>query len=231
MTDILRSIRRPIKHSTDPMDYSVEYSPRETPVQLRDELFAELEKIYIPAIPYKNPQLIKTGPDAGKLKEVVERGTVIGRIGNTMNLGFVLTRGHGYNSSKYSRKFPEVLKKVIAYGNAVVPLGFSYNAITINKNVQAKRHHDGLNRGKSVIVGFGPYTEGKLRVYGKQSEEYIAYDIHDRPLMFNGSLLEHETEPFTETRYTIIFYTQKPGLIIPGYETIGKELSPAQTAA
>jgi len=221
MNDIVYSVRRPIRVSENEADYSVERIDREAPV-LRDELFTALEKVYIPPIPYKNAKLITEGKDAGKYKVVVERGTVIGRIGNTMNMGVVLTRGRGYNSSKYATKYPDVLKKVIAYGNAVVPIGFTYNAITINRNVQAKRHYDGANKGKSIIVGFGPYDGGALRVYGKQSEEYVAHDIHDRPLLFNGALLEHETEPFSGTRYTIIFYTQKPGLTISGYETIGQ---------
>jgi hypothetical protein len=223
--EILQSVRKPIKHSDKPSDYEVSYVERTAPA-LRDELFAELEKVAIPYIPYKNPQVIKSGPNAGKLKLVVERGTVIGRIGRTMNMGVIRTRAHGYNASKYSRKYPEVLKKVIAYGNAIVPVGFRYNAITINCGVQAKRHHDGSNVGKSVIVGFGDYTGGKLRVYHKQSDEYDAMDIHDRPLMFNGSLLEHETEPFEGKRYTIIFYKQNSDAPIEGYETIGKESEP-----
>ena len=226
MTEPLHSIRRPIKHTENEVDYTVEYSPRTVPTTLRDELFAELEKITLPNIPYKNPQVIKSGKDAGKMKIVVERGTVIGRIGKTMNMGILKTRTKGYALSLHSKKYPEVLKKVVPYGNAVVPLGFFWNAVTINKGVLAKRHYDGLNVGKSVIVGFGDYTGGNLRVYGKQSEEYTAMDIHDRPLMFNGALLEHETEPFEGTRYTIIFYKHNSGMEIPGFQTIGKESEP-----
>ena len=54
--EILQSVRKPIKHSDKPSDYEVSYVDRTAPA-LRDELFAELEKVAIPNIPYKNPTL------------------------------------------------------------------------------------------------------------------------------------------------------------------------------
>ena len=82
-------------------------------------------------------------------------------------------------------------------------------SITLNHGVKAKKHKDGFNIGDSVIVGIGEYEEGKLRVYSDETQ-YVAYDIKDKPLMFNGAVLAHETEDFTGDRYTIIIYSQRP---------------------
>jgi hypothetical protein len=82
-------------------------------------------------------------------------------------------------------------------------------SITLNHGVKAKKHKDAFNIGDSVIVGIGEYEEGKLRVYSNETD-YVAHDILDRPLMFNGAELAHETEDFTGDRYTIIIYSQRP---------------------
>jgi len=65
-----------------------------------------------------------------------------------------------------------------------------------------------MNCGKSVIIGIGDYTGGALRVYDVGGSEYQAVDIKDKPHMFDGAVLPHETESFEGRRWTIIYFNQ-----------------------
>jgi len=149
------------------------------------------------------------------------RGDKIGEIGRTKTFGYGNKRNLGFGEFVGNKKYPELYKNLIDLGNAVVPVGFFYNAITFNVGVQAKKHTDGLNNGFSVITGFGDYTDGKLRVYNKEDTAYKAYDIKNKGLMFDGNLLPHETEPFKGLRITVIYYKQKYPTKLEGFETVG----------
>jgi len=137
------------------------------------------------------------------------RENIIGGIGRTCNFGLVRSRQFGYRNSRFSKKWPELNKSIFKFVNHICPVGMDVTSITLNHGVKAKKHKDGFNIGDSVIVGIGEYEEGKLRVYSDETQ-YVAYDIKDKPLMFNGALLAHETEDFTGDRYTIIIYSHRP---------------------
>jgi hypothetical protein len=156
-------------------------------------------------------------------KTVKNRASVIGEIGRTMTFGYGKTRTRGYQQFRWNRLKPELLEALINIGRQVVPEGFFFNAITLNHNVLAKKHVDNLNFGDSVIIGIGNYEGGFLNVYDSDGIAYNSYNIQDAPLMFNGSILPHETQPFTGERYTIIYYRQKYTQPIDQYEgdTVG----------
>lgn len=158
------------------------------------------------------PKISKNRVDASGNILVAERENIIGAIGRTCNFGLVRSRRIGYTTSRPSQKYPEIYKAIFKFGNHVCPPGMDITSITLNHGVKAKKHVDSFNVGDSVIVGIGDYEGGKLRVYdgGRDSETYTAHDIHDKPLMFNGAKYAHETEDFTGTRYTIIYYSQRP---------------------
>jgi len=169
------------------------------------ELLAILDTITIPPIT-KN----RVDKETGKIL-IHERENVIGAIGRTCNFGIIKTRSSvGYRNSKHSLKWPRVWDALIKFGKHVCPSGMVVSTITLNYGVKAKKHVDSYNVGDSVIVGIGNYQEGHLRVYdgGKASTLYTAFDIKDKPLMFNGAMSAHETEDFTGERYTIIYYNQ-----------------------
>lgn len=136
------------------------------------------------------------------------RGNIIGTIGRTMTFGFGDNR-HGWNFYATNSKHPEVFKALVAFGNQVVPKGWEYQGITLNHGVKAKKHVDSKNVGASVIIGIGDFTGGEIRVWNKEGENPQDKNLHDHPVMFNGGLLAHETQPFKGDRYTIIFYKQK----------------------
>jgi len=136
------------------------------------------------------------------------RGLVIGNIGRTLTFGFGDNR-HGWNFYKSNERHDEVYKALINFGNQVVPKGWKYQGITLNYGVKAKKHIDSKNVGRSVIIGIGDYTGGDIRVWDKDNKNPKDYNIHEKPTMFNGGILAHETQPFKGERYTIIFFKQK----------------------
>jgi len=133
------------------------------------------------------------------------RGNILGTIGRQMTFGFGDNR-HGWNFYKTNEKYPDVFKALIDFGNQVVPKGWEYQGITLNHGVKAKKHVDSKNVGASVIVGIGDFTGGDIRVW--QGEKHKDWALHDKPVMFNGGLLAHETQPFEGNRYTFVFYKQ-----------------------
>lgn len=180
----------------------------------RETLLQELKKITI-------PKITKTRYNEDGSIKVHQRDLIIGNIGRTENFGFGLTRRKGWTTLRATIKHPELMKALVEYGNLVVPEGFFYNMITLNHGVKAKKHLDKLNVGNSVIVGIGDYKGGALRLYEPNTENYVAHNICDTPILFNGAEIPHETEDFEGDRYTMIFYSQKRRDPIPGYTTVG----------
>lgn len=158
-------------------------------------------------------------PD-GTIK-IHRRGSVIGAVGRSTHFGVGARPYHGYIIHKTNAKYPELFNACVAVGNSCVPIGFKYSTITLNHNVMAKKHIDSKNVGNSIIVGIGTYTDGGLYVYDKTGTTCELFEIQDRPTMFNGAILPHETQEYTGERYTLIFYNQPTGLSVEGVEMVG----------
>jgi hypothetical protein len=173
-------------------------------VTARTNLLAKLEGVTLPKLSLG--RTVMSGKNAGQ--HVRMRGDRIGNIGRTCTFGFGRTRTKGWTGFAANTRWPEVYKALCEYGVQIVPAGTFFNCITLNQNVQAKKHTDSLNVGDSVIVALGPYEGGKLRVYNPVTDEFIAHDIKDRPLQFNGNTHPHETEPIVGERWSIIYYCQ-----------------------
>jgi hypothetical protein len=174
--------------------------------EAKQKLLEALKLYTIPKIPKARKP--------GDTKTATGRGDVIGTNGRTLTLGFGDNR-HGWNFFRSNQKYPEVYKALLDFGNQVVPKGWDYQTITLNHNAKAKKHKDSKNVGKSVIIGIGDFKGGEIRVWNKDGENPKDLDLHDKPLMFNGGLLFHETQPFSidryekgKGRYTMIFYRQ-----------------------
>jgi len=135
------------------------------------------------------------------------RGSKLGNIGRTITFGFGDTR-HGIKEYMTNQRYPELFKRLAEFGNRVVPKGWEYNGITLNEGMKAKKHKDSKNLGPSVIVGIGDFTGGGIKVWDANDENPRVLPLHDKPLMFNGGLLYHETQPFKGERYTMVFYRQ-----------------------
>jgi len=152
----------------------------------------------------------ETGTMAGKKsgKGVIARGVAF---------GFGMRRVQGYGSFSTNAQHPEVYKALREFGNAIAPKGWDYQTIQLNHNVRAKKHLDTNNVGKSVIIGIGDYNGGDLRVFSPDSSKHQDYNIKDRPILFNGAVLPHETQAFSNPteyergkgRYTIVFFRHR----------------------
>jgi hypothetical protein len=187
------------------------------------EKVIELQKQILQLLKDK-PNMIPKMDAPAKVKDAkakATRGDKVGGIGRTQTFGFGNRRDKGWSEFSGNKQHPELFKLLIELGNCTVPLGTFYNAITFNVGVLAKFHKDGLNSGVSQIIGFGDFKGGKLRVYELDDKTYKAYNLKNRVLSFDGSLLGHETEPFEGERITIIYYKQKYETPIEGYTTIG----------
>lgn len=177
----------------------------------KSNLLSVLAKTTIPPIMRGN---LYRRPD-GTVGYVSQRADVIGSIGRTTNFGYGKIRHKGYAEFVNNKRKPELYKALIQFAEKALPEDFFWNTITLNKDVKAKRHLDGQNVGESYIIGFGDYEGGKLRTYSNEAD-YVAHDIKDVALKFNGALIPHETEDFTGERYTLIFYRQtKDGIPKP----------------
>ena len=148
------------------------------------------------------------------------RGTKLGTIGRTITFGYGDTR-RGIKEYKTNARFPELLKALIDFGNAIVPKGWDYNGITLNHGVKAKKHKDSKNLGVSYIIGIGDFTGGGIKVWDAEDKNPRVMDLHDKPVGFNGGLLFHQTTPFKGERYTIIYYKQMWEGVLKGYTTKG----------
>lgn len=162
---------------------------------IKKRLFDKLEETKIPKIEGRRKDDKRT------------RGDLLGYNAFTMTFGCGGRRNLGIGEFSTNAKNPELFDLIIEYANLICPKGFEYQAITVNKNMKAKKHKDGSNNGMSVINGLGDFTGGGLFVYkGKTAE---LYDLKNHILVFNGAKLAHRTDTYKGTRYTLIFYSQK----------------------
>jgi hypothetical protein len=191
----------------------VEERNPELVAELRTKLLAELKKVTVPKL-----QKLKVLKEGDK-KPAHTRSMVIGEIGRNMHFGYGDTR-RGIKDYVTNARYPDLMKALVEYGNAIVPVGFHYNGITLNHNVKAKKHKDSKNFGDSYITGLGNYTGGTLNVYSNDTD-CTAFDLLHKVVGFNGSELWHETNDFEGDRYTIIYYKQKWSGSPTGYTTVG----------
>ena len=93
---------------------------------------------------------------------------------------------------------PILWKLLLAFAESFVTI--EWDAIQVNDNYQSAPHRDKGNCGVSYIVSFGDFTGGELVVEGN------TYDIRHRAFLFNGSELLHRTNPWSGSRYSLVFY-------------------------
>jgi hypothetical protein len=183
-------------------------------------LLTELAKVTIPTLGKES--------SAERRAHHGTRADNIGTIGRTATLGYGRTRMYGIAEFRFNKKWPALLRALINFGNVIAPVGWKYTAITLNHGVKARRHKDTTNVGRSIIIGIGDYEGGDLRVWTPDDASFADMDLRDRPTMFNGALLAHETQPFTGNRFTIIYYKQKwDGACKDMPQMEGAEVTPA----
>jgi len=183
-------------------------STEKTIKDLQTEILDLLNNTKIPRIEQKRKDGKKT------------RGDLLGYTGDTFNMGIGYRRNLGLSEFSANAKNPELFKKLVEYGNEILPTGFKYNVITVNRNLKAKKHIDKGNTGFSCITFLGDYTGGGLIIYKDGKKEIIP--SHNKLILMNGSLMPHQTEDFKGTRYALIYYSQNPDAKIKNVKMEGK---------
>jgi hypothetical protein len=180
--------------------------------EAKERLLEVLRETTLPKIGKPEAEKVSAKRVEKGYRRVTNRADVIGSIGRTITFGYGLRKFKGYGEFAPNKRLPELLRCLAEFGNRVVPKGWSYETITLNEGVKAKKHKDSKNVGDSVIIGIGDFTGGDIKVWDVEDKNGKAYNLHDQPLMFNGNTHYHQTTPFKGERYTMIFYKQgKPG--------------------
>jgi FkbM family methyltransferase len=126
-------------------------------------------------------------------------------------------------NTKYTSQYPELWEALLALGKEY---NFPFSSATINKDLVCEPHKDSKNVGNTLIVGLGDYTGGGLGVeYEDGTQDEI--DINHKPLIFDGKMIKHWTNPFQGTRYSVMLYHNVCFKFYPEYpqhEKIVKEV-------
>jgi len=83
---------------------------------------------------------------------------------------------------------------------------FKWTTIQYNCNQKSNKHKDKNNIGESYIIGLGDYEGGRLKVWHNENEDPEYVDIKNKFYKFNGAKLYHETEDFTGTRLSLVYF-------------------------
>lgn len=159
-----------------------------------DEIYDELEKITLPTSYCSERR--KGNYHSIKIGVTSQR--------NARQTVFGVTKYRGkLQTSSSTKKYPYMMQLFKEFTDSHYP-EFKFKSVYVNKNTIAKKHLDSKNTGESLLVGFGNYTGGKTLLYTSNGKE--TFSIKSHSLMFNGSEIEHESEPFEDTRYSLVFF-------------------------
>ena len=104
--------------------------------------------------------LLLENPDHSKFKGIKDRPS-------TFTLGYGRRRQKGNSPFSFNTTHSELYRLLIQYGEMILPEGFIFSTITINKNLKAKAHKDKGNVGVSALTTLGDYEKGGLFSEGK----------------------------------------------------------------
>lgn len=122
--------------------------------------------------------------------------------GRSQCLGMVRKRSQAPDLSRQSWMDARLHHLLMKFALVNVPISFT--SVQVNDSYLCASHKDKHNVGKSYIVGFGPYTGGELVLKNPTDKEY---NIRHRPILFDGSEIEHYTKQFSGRRWTIVYHT------------------------
>lgn len=127
--------------------------------------------------------------------------------GRSQCYGMVRKRSMAPDLSRCSWEDPQLHYLLMKFALIHLPPDFSFTSIQVNDSYKCLRHKDKHNMGLSYIVGFGSYTGGELILHQGSPLRTTEYNIRHRPLLFDGSQIEHETKEYQGRRWTMVFHT------------------------
>jgi hypothetical protein len=164
--------------------------------EILQEIYEELEDIHIPTTYRVRKKKINYNDHQTRT------GTLTQRNARQTSFGKV-TYQRKIKESKSSLRYPgmiKLFKKFIKIHNPK----FKFKTVYVNKNTICKKHLDSGNTGESLLVGLGKYTGGKTVLYINNKPK--KFHIKTNSLIFNGSEIEHKSEKFKGTRYSLVFF-------------------------
>jgi len=176
------------------MDY-IRKELSEDDIDILVKIYQSLEKIHIPTC-YRSGS--KSGDYHG-----MKTGTVSQRDARQTSFGVTKYRGN-LQSTRSSKSYPHILPLFENFIDSHKP-GFKFKNVYVNRNTVCKKHLDSKNSGTSLLVGLGSYTGGETVLYDKDGVE-SKFNINTHSLVFDGSKIEHSSEPFEGTRYSLVFF-------------------------
>lgn len=144
-------------------------------------------------------------------------------IGKSQCFGMVRKRSMAPDLSRQSWLHPKLHHLLMEFARLYVDIPFT--SIQVNDCYPCAVHTDKHNLGDSFIVGLGDYQGGALRVW--EDGKSLDIDIKYRPYKFNGSLIRHETAPFTGRRISLVYHT----LVSPSRFPMVRSLSDYEAVA
>jgi hypothetical protein len=164
--------------------------------EILQEIYEELEDIHIrTTYQYDNRKNNTKGHST-------RTGTINQKNARQTSFGKIYYQGI-YKSSASTLRYPHILKFFKKFIKSHCPT-FKFKSVYVNKNTICNKHLDSGNTGESLLVGFGKYTGGKTILY--INNKPTKFHIKTTSLIFNGSEIEHKSEKFKGTRYSLVFF-------------------------
>lgn len=127
-----------------------------------------------------------------------------------------------------TKKYPDVYKLIQDYIAERVPW-FEYDSVTVNENVQCKRHIDGKNSSLTLITSIGNFTGGELCLEHPESKKQYVFNTHYKWILYDGSTFPHWNTPIHGRKYSLVFYSRWTKTGIEQKNTIVHVLTHART--
>lgn len=161
--------------------------------EILEEIYEELEEITLP-LTYR-----KKGKSQG---HQVRTGSNKQKQARQTCFGYTLHQSKK-QLSVYTKKYPYMMDLFKEFMDSHYPT-FKFNSVYVNKNVVCKWHKDSKNVGESLLVGLGDYTGGQTSL--KINDKERKFHIKSQSIIFNGSEIEHKSNTFKGTRYSLVFF-------------------------
>tara|TARA_X000000950_G_scaffold181227_1_gene219758 strand:+ start:34921 stop:35586 length:666 start_codon:yes stop_codon:yes gene_type:complete len=175
---------------------------------LASALYSALRRIKIPDLMKLDSFQFTVDADTGKRTYLKRRSNLVESGKPLHSCVFGLTCSPAWKwdvrPTKLAREHPDVDNLLHEYARVHFP-DFRYTTITINRNLQCRRHVDTLNNGPSVLTSVGDFTGGELNIETEDGRQHT-FDTKGRFVMYEGARWPHWNNPICGEKFSIVYY-------------------------